>query len=157
MLERSLLLKGQVVNIVALHLLARSLLALAAEIRLRDPDTSKDCTQRAARIARKIKSEQTTWGDPLSQLILASVRAYDGTVEEAVQLLYSAERGFLAAEMNQYRAASQWCRGHLMLGPEGVDSVRRAEDWMAHEGVKAPKQMLRLLAPGNWEGLLAEY
>jgi hypothetical protein len=45
----------------------------------------------------------------------------------------------------------------LMHGPEGVHFVQRAEDWMAHEGVKTPKRMLRLLAPGNWEGFLSEH
>lgn len=150
-LERSLLLKGQVVHIVALHLLARSLLAVAVDHRLKDPDVASDYVQRAAKIAKKIQGEQIPWGVSLGKLILASTRAHDDALNEASELLIAAEHAFLAVEMNQYRAAAQWCRGHLIGGAAGINLRRTAEAWMVSQGAKNPKQMLRLLAPGEWE------
>lgn len=150
-LERSLLLKGQVVNIMALHLKARALLAVAVELRPENSLFALDCVSHAVRIAKKIRSEKTVWGEPLGRLILAGAKAHEGFLNEAMELLSYAESAFSAVEMNQYRAVTQWCRGQLLGGSEGFKLRHKAEAWITAQGAKNPKQMLRVLGPGGWE------
>jgi len=149
-LRRSLLLKGQVVRILALHLKARVLLATAVIARQQDPETAERLVRQARGAARAIARENNAWGLALSQLVKASCLLAEGDFDACVRTLSAAEKQFAATDMLQYRAAAQWRRGLLCGGQDGAGFIRSAEDWMRGQGVKSPGNMIGLLAPGDW-------
>jgi serine/threonine protein kinase len=149
-LRRSLLLKGQVIRILALHLQARVLVAASAAARPQNPETAALLLRRALAAARAIARENTVWGHALSQLIKASCLLGEADYDGCARVLSAAETAFAGADMLQYRAAAQWRRGQLCGGPNAAGLVRTAEEWLLSQGVRIPCKMVELLAPGDW-------
>ena len=152
-LKRSLLMRGQVVNILAHHLYARVLLATAFGVRVEDPRKSVELARQAASMSRVIEKENASWSKPLSQLLDATTSGLSGDINNSLRLLVVAEEGFTASGMAHYRAAVQWCRGQLSPGREGCTLILSAESWMTTAGARNPERLFRLLAPGDWKSL----
>jgi hypothetical protein len=107
--------------------------------------------RRALAAARTIAGENTAWGHALSQLIKAGCLFELGDFDACVRTLSAAETEFGAVSMLQYRAVAQWRRGQLCGEPNAAGIMRAAEDWMLGQGVRSPRNIVGLLAPGDWE------
>jgi eukaryotic-like serine/threonine-protein kinase len=151
LLNSTLLIRGQVIKILALHIQARSLLAVSMDLSRLNPQRARVLRSRAFRSAKIIAGERVQWGHALSELIKASHWLQKRDVGACLKALVAAEEEFAGADMHQYHAAARWCRGHLCGGAEGLKLISAAESWMIDQGVKNPRRMIRLLAPGRWE------
>jgi serine/threonine protein kinase len=149
-LSRSLLLRGQVVRILALHLKGRSLIAAAVAIADRNPEAASRLVREARKASKKVARERTAWGAPLASLLDACALLHEGSRRDCTALLESAENGFANADMQHYQAAARWCRGHVSGGEAGAALVTSAQDMLRAQGVVHPEKMFRLMAPGRW-------
>src|SRR5262249_29581130 len=140
-LERSLLLRAQVLRIEALQLRARCALAAAAETGV--VATLLD----AERDARRILREKMAWGEPLASLILAGVAAARSRRDEAITLLASAEAGCEIADMPLYEQAARYRRGQLLGGAAGDALVASAQATLCEQNIKNPAAVVAMLAP----------
>ena len=142
-LERSLLLRIQVVRVEAWHLRARSALAWAAQGGPRD-----ELLAVADRFGRKIAAEKLPWASPLASLVAAAVAHSRGDKEAAASNLSTAIDGFDFAEMGLYAAAARARRAGLVSADEGKQLRADADAWMSRENVRNPRAMIEMLAPG---------
>src|SRR5262249_19824234 len=149
-LSRSLLLRGQVVRILALQLKARTLLAAAVAVTDRDRDAAHRLVREARNASKEVARERTPWGAPLASLLDACALLYEGNRRDCPALLESAENGFARADMQHYQAAARWCRGQLTGGDAGASLAASAEDMLRQQGVVRPAKMFALMAPGCW-------
>jgi hypothetical protein len=102
------------------------------------------------RHARRMLRQHTRWGDPLAQLLRASVAAMRGDRPRALWLLEVAESGFATAEMALHGAVARRRRGELTGGEAGRALVASADAWMQGQGIRRPERMAAMLAPGRW-------
>ncbi len=150
-LERSLLLRIQVMHLLWLDLTARVALALAA-----DPEQPASARVRlvksAHRNAHRILRERMPWAEPLARLRQAAAAATCGQWEATVTLLEQAETGFDAAHMTLYAAAARRRRGEVTGGEAGTRLIADADDRARSEGIRNPERLTTMLAPGAWAG-----
>jgi serine/threonine protein kinase len=146
-LHASLLLMVQLTRIEALHLRARSALALARVQPRRRSSLCREAERDAARIAR----ERMPWSNPLAGLLRAGTEATRGDDAAAEVLLRDAIRGLEACDMALYAAAARLQCGGLVGGDEGRALAATAERWMRAQGVVDPSRMAAMLAPGFTE------
>jgi eukaryotic-like serine/threonine-protein kinase len=145
-LKKSYNLNRQLVLIEALHLQARTALAVAKENSGPAPFLAI-----ADQNARRIKREKTSYGDGWAELILAGVAASRGRVESAITHLSSAEKRFEDVDMALYAAAARRRRGELLEGDEGGALISSSHNWMRKQQIKNPARMADMLAPGKWQ------
>jgi hypothetical protein len=143
-LDRSLLMRVQVLRIEARHLRARC--ALAAIVS--GAAQTEQLFETAARLARLIEQEQMAWARPLAALVRASLAGLRGDRERAAELCAVAVAGFEAAQMRLYAAAARRRLGQLTAGAEGEALVAEADEWMRQQRIRQPAQIARMLAPG---------
>jgi hypothetical protein len=126
---------------------ARARLALAA--------SSADARERdallrgAERQAQAILAENTSWGAPLAQMVLAGVASLRGDAPQATLLLSQAEEGFAGADMALHATAARRRRAELE-GDAGREGVAAADAWMSGQGIVSPARLTQMLAPGRW-------
>ncbi|MSP61409.1 MAG: serine/threonine-protein kinase PknK [Myxococcales bacterium] len=144
-LDRSLLLRIQVVRIEALDIRARS--ALAVAVTASEPERRR-LLALAERDAKRIAREKLRWADPLADLLRAGIAAARGEKDPAASLLARAERGFEIADMALHATVARRRRGALLAGDEGRHLVATADAWMATQKVVRPDRITAMLAPG---------
>jgi serine/threonine protein kinase len=142
-LERSLLLRIQILRVEALQLRARCALAVAATASDREP-----WLQVAARLAGGIEREKMAWSDPLALLLRAAVASARGDAAAAAAVLSEAVERFAGAEMSLYAGAARRRLGLVRGGEPGRQLVAEADAWMREQGIRKPELMTRMLAPG---------
>ena len=142
-LGRSLLLQVLPLKLDMLFLRLRCALACAAE-----RPSSRALWTVAEQQARRMLRLDRAWSTPLAHLGLAGVAFGRGRLDEATRALADAQRGFDAADMALFAAASQRLRGRIVGGDEGRAAVAAADGWMAAQGVLRPERLTALLAPG---------
>jgi hypothetical protein len=144
-MARSLLLRVQLTRIEAVHLRARSALAMAGETA---GGEAREHLARARKLAGKIAGERATWATPLADLLKAGVANRAGDADAAVEALRRARAGLVTAGMRLYGAAAGHRLGGLLGGDEGRELREEAEEWMRGEGIVRPDRMINMLAPG---------
>jgi len=144
-LERSLLLRVQIVRAEALHLRAR--LALGAA-RGAGPARRRDLLRVARRDARRIAGERLRPCPPLAALLEAGIAALGGDAAGALAQAGAAARGFAGADMPLYAAAARRRQGALLGGSAGAALCAQADATMAAQGIVDPPRMTAVLAPG---------
>ncbi len=142
-LSRSMLLRIGMVGVEAHYTRARLAIAVA-----RAGHEPARCLRRARRDARRIEGYKLRCSRPLALLLRAGAVAVEGRVEEAVDLLASAEQDFRAAEMALHATVCVRRRGALVGGDEGHDLAAAAEAWMEEQEVVNPERLTAMLAPG---------
>jgi eukaryotic-like serine/threonine-protein kinase len=141
-LERSMLLRFQILRIEATHLWARAALATAAV------KGDSDKVRFAEKLAGRIENEQMGWAQPLAGLVRAAVARRRSDTGACVVFLTEAVRGFEVAEMGLYAAAARRRLGETTKGDEGKRLIQEADAWMAKQRVKQPQLITQMLAPG---------
>jgi tRNA A-37 threonylcarbamoyl transferase component Bud32 len=141
-LERSLLLRVQIVRVEAVYLRARAALALAA----RTHDAAR--LAEAARFAARLAKEKMAWIEPIAALMHAGVAARRGDSDGTRRGLERAVAGFDAAEMELYAAAARVRLAAVVGGAEGSKLRADAAAWMRAEGVVNGEGIVATLAPG---------
>jgi serine/threonine protein kinase/tetratricopeptide (TPR) repeat protein len=103
---------------------------------------------------KKIAADQVGCAEPIARMIRAGIARQSGERREAERELAGALAGFEREEMALYREAARYALGELRGGAEGAGLVRRAEAWMAEQGVVRPRALVAAVAPGT--GVAAE-
>jgi hypothetical protein len=89
------------------------------------------------------------WSNALARLIqAAALHLRGGHRERVVAHLEDAGRRFDAVGMALHAAATRRCLGRMLGGEAGREMARRADKWMAAEGIKNPEKMTAMIAPG---------
>jgi hypothetical protein len=147
-LRRSLLLRVQTIRVYARHLWARCAVAAASELSGSDPNSASRLRKVALRLAQKNEREKTLPAIGFGTSIRAAVSAATGASQVADRQFTMAENVFAKADMQQYAAASKWCRGHLFEGLEGEALIKSAEEQLVRQGARRPDKLVLMYAPG---------
>jgi serine/threonine protein kinase len=139
-LQRTMLLRIQVLRIEALYLKARAVLAIAATER----GQSLSFVKEAERLARAIERERMAWSDPLARMVRAALASLRADRAAAAAGLSDAMTGFERSGMALYAAAARWRLGQF----SGGDRIAKASEWMTKQDIRNPARMVAMLAPG---------
>jgi serine/threonine protein kinase len=142
-LEESMLLRFQGLRIDALHLKARTALAVATTAKQPEP-----LLKTAARLARRIEKEKMLWSAPFVSLIRAGIANTRGDEKKCAELLTTAVAELEAADMSLYAAAARRRLGQTLGGATGESLIVEADGWMQRQTIKNPARLTRMLAPG---------
>jgi serine/threonine protein kinase/tetratricopeptide (TPR) repeat protein len=144
-MEKSMLLRFQVLRLEATHLRARLALASAEgserERRLRITE----------KLAQRITNEKMAWSDPLATLLRAGVAKKRGDDSKAAVLISQAIEGLELTNMKLYATAARLRLGQLIGGDHGTELIADSEDWMRKQQIKNPAAFANMLAPGFTE------
>jgi hypothetical protein len=141
--ERSQMLRIQVLRIVLRHFRGRS--ALAAGLAGKNPERS---IRAALADARRIAREGVPWAAPMADSLRAGAAALSGDRPLARTLLSRSADGFDAAGMLSYAAAARRTAGELEGGAEGARTMERADGDFRAQGVSHPGKMARMHVTG---------
>jgi hypothetical protein len=142
-LERSLIMRVQVIRIGMRHLRARC--ALARAVAVPDPEPFLAAAERDA---GRLEREKMAWGDALAQLIRAGVAAGRGDEPGAVARLNAAMAGLEAGDMRYPAAGARRRLGELIGGDEGRALLAQVNSWMTAQKIGDPDRYTAMLAPG---------
>jgi eukaryotic-like serine/threonine-protein kinase len=142
-LQRTLLLRAQLVRVEASYLRARCALAMASSGR-----GATGFLRTAERETRRLHGEKMPWSDPLAFLLSAAVANLKGDTRTSARRLAVAADRFDLAGMRLYAAVVRRRLGALVGGVPGHELTRQSDEWMASEGIRNPASMTRMLAPG---------
>jgi hypothetical protein len=141
-LEKSMLLRLQVLRIDAMQIRGR--LALASAV----GKQREERLQIAASVANQIARENIGYAHPYAKLIQAGVAHRRGDDAASVTLLAQAGEEFAAADMNVFAVAARHRLGELIGGDRGRELVADATEWMSRQEIKNPARLMNLMAPG---------
>jgi hypothetical protein len=142
-MRQTFMFRNQVIRIETAYVRGRCAIALAgAESR-----RARGFRLLARREARKLEREAMPWSNGFALLLRAALAFQTGDASEADRQLAAAADAFDRAEMKLYWAAAARRRG-ILLGNAGHQLLRDAETWMAEQGVRNPRCMTRMVAPG---------
>jgi serine/threonine protein kinase len=142
-LVRSLLLRVQVQHVLIRHARARCAVAAAAMT----PDKLR-LLQCAGDDAHRLRQEKVPWATALAVLVEAGIASTRNEKSHAVRVLRDALERLEAVQMQAFAAAARYCLGNLLGGEEGNRHLRQAHAWMESQGIKNPRRMAMMLAPG---------
>ena len=142
-LVRSLLLRVQVQHILVRHARARCALAAAAT----SPDRAR-LLQCCRDDVRRLKRQKVPWAIALAVLVEAGIASTTNEKSRAVSILRDALERLEAVPMQSFAAAARYWLGSLLGGEEGDRHLLQARDWMESQGIKNPRRMAMMLAPG---------
>jgi tetratricopeptide (TPR) repeat protein len=142
-LVRSLLLRVQVQHVLMRH--ARARCALAAAAMTPDPARLLRCCRDDV---RRLRREKAPWAAALAVLVEAGIASTMNQKSRAVSLLRDALQRLEAVQMQAFVAAGRYCLGSLLGGEEGNRHLLQATAWMESQGIKNPRRMASMLAPG---------
>jgi eukaryotic-like serine/threonine-protein kinase len=125
------------------HLRGRVALALARA----DEAQRKPRLAEAAKIARAMHKEDSSWGQPLAGLLDAGVAHLRGDVAGAIATLATAEEEFTGLDMALFAAVARRQRGRLQGGGDGGALIASADAFMAEQGIRRRERFAELLAP----------
>ncbi|MFT3776445.1 MAG: AAA family ATPase [Minicystis sp.] len=148
-LEASLSLRMQTARIYAVHLRARTALALAASL----PQGRAFLRRRALlaevdRAAEALDAERMGWAAPLAEALRGGALAIKGNRDKAMTTMERAAEGFRLAGMELFAATARRRAGELMSGSGGGALAGAAERWMRSQGVVDPARITAMMAPG---------
>jgi hypothetical protein len=149
LIRRKLLLHLQVVRIEMAYLRGRSALAMAASVGSdrRGAAALRRFLSVARREARRLAREKMPWADGFSSLLRAGVVSLESDAREAERRLTDAVGIFDRADMKLYAAGARRRLGEVR-GEHGGGLLREAEEWMTAQGIRNPRSMTRMIAPG---------
>ncbi len=143
-LNRSMVLRVQVVRVSALQLRASACIA-TAEI---EPAERARLLRQAARDVKQLFAQKVRWSEGIGLLLHGSIGACRGDTDEAILKLGKAIEVFGALHMSGYEATCQHQLGRLLGGDEGRRLLEQAKNWMARESIRDPERWTATLAPG---------
>ena len=144
-LRASMLTRIQHLRLEALHVRARCALAAASTAR---GGARAGWLRAVERDRQRIAREHAPWSRGWVDLLAAGIAAVRGDRETAAALARAAARRCEAAGMDLYVAAARRCLGELLHGDEGHRLIADADAWMASQGIRNPRRMTAVLAPG---------
>lgn len=104
----------------------------------------------AAGDVQRMEEEQAAWASALAIVPRAGVALTRGDVDQARALILDAEAAFDELHMEVHRAVAQRRRGELLGGEEGRRLIAGADKALAAQGIKVPKRIAGMIAPGRW-------
>lgn len=146
-LERSQMLRFQLVSVDAHNLRARAAFAAAAMPGQGAAQRKKLLAEAAASLA-KAEKHRLEWARPFHQQGRASLAIFRGDRDEATELLALAAAGFDAGSFDLHAALCRRRRGELVGGAKGEAHVAAADAWMARQGIKKPARFAAAFFPG---------
>ncbi len=142
-LSKSLLVRVQIVRVIATWLRGRVALAAAEAGHDRKANLAE-----AKRCATAIGAEDARYGVVWSALLASGVAMQEGDEKTAIERLIQASDAASVRAMAQCQAAAQYRRGQLLGTDEGVQLMRDAERSMRERGGVAVAQCVKIVAPG---------
>jgi len=146
-LQRSLLMRVQLIRIGMRHLRARCALAKAVALGIGSGE-AQALLDAALRDARRVERESMPWGNALAQLIHAAVAAGRGDRAGAAATLESAVAHLESCDMRNLAAVSRRRRGELIGGDLGRALVDQGNSWMTAQKIQNLDRYTAMLAPG---------
>jgi eukaryotic-like serine/threonine-protein kinase len=142
-IEKTQLLRMQLIRIEAWYLRARAALLMAAG----GTDTDRFLAV-ARQSTRRLAREKMPWSEPIASLLTAAIAHVESRPNTAIEHLAAALQGFERADMKLYAAVARRCLGQLTSGFPAEQYRREAGAWMATQGIVNPSRMTQLIAPG---------
>jgi hypothetical protein len=143
-LRRALIMRVQMVRMMAWHMRARAAIARA----VRESAGRRDLLREAARDAVAIAREQMPWGRAMATTLSAGIARLEGDSAAAAAHLESAAREADGCQLAFVAIAARHALGVCRGGAEGARLVEAAEAAAAAEGIKAPKKLIAMMVPG---------
>ena len=140
-LRRSLLLRVQLLRVLALDLRGRAALAAAAG------GSRRALVSRAEADARRLAREGSSWPDGHARLLHAGASDIRGDRAAARGHLAAAAAAFADAGMRFHVAACRIRLGELDPGPDDRERAGAAERWLTEQRVADPAAMVRMVTP----------
>ena len=151
--RRSLLWFAQYLRAITRFARARSAIAGAQDA----GSHGRRALREASQLGRRLEREATPWIGVLSSFVAAAVANAEGRRDDACGHLREATRRAHETDMALHEAAAQHRLG-ILLGEEGRDRMRQAEQTMRAKGVHSPDRYAAMLLPGSWQpGILKSY
>lgn len=141
-LEKSMLLRIQVLRIEAMNLQARAALASAYG------DEARQRLQIAESLARRIAKEHMPWAEPLASLIRAAVANRRNEADASITYLSDAIDRFELSDMHLHTAAAKQRLAALIGGDRGRQLAAEADALMSEQKIRNATSLTRMLAPG---------
>jgi hypothetical protein len=113
-----------------------------------EPSKRKRRLGRARKHQKKLRKENTEWGNALAKYVAAQVLLLAGD-ESGVDQLRLAALAFDQSDMYSLAAATRFRLGLLLGGAEGAALVKASRSFMQSQGVVAPDRLLGALAPSE--------
>lgn len=133
----------QTIRVIALHLRARSSLAVA------NAGTNRDKNLRAAeRDARRIERERLPWANALAHLVRAALQSTRNKTTEALAHLDAAIAVFKTHDMALWEVVATRRKGELLGGDEGHALISNADGWMKGQSIANPERITTAFASG---------
>ncbi|HZI05000.1 MAG TPA: hypothetical protein VEZ71_13305, partial [Archangium sp.] len=143
-MERSGLLRAQIVRLEMYSLRARTAVALAAV----GGSEREKLLDSAMRDVRRVEQESRRDAGTMSRLLRAGIDSVRGNTGSALEHLTAAGEGFAAAGMELWAAHARVFQGVLLGGDAGRELRASAEAVIARQGILEPRRWLRLQVPG---------
>ena len=123
---------------------------LRARLLLASPAPARSQTDRAWKLAAKLRREGIGFADVQSALIRAAVALQDERMgpAQAIEHLRYAIAAAADNDMAFHCVAAQCRLGALVGGLEGETLITRSDKWMRDQGVVNPLRMINIVAPG---------
>ncbi len=144
-LRRSLLLMIPTIRVEAHHLRARAALARAARCASAERDA---LLADASRHTKKLHNEKSSWARALALPLSAAIAMQRRRPGEAVRLLREGMQALEQHDMRLVAAVARHRLGAILGGDEGVGLMAEAARYFGDQQIKAPAQMVAMLAPG---------
>jgi hypothetical protein len=143
-LQRSLLVRVQLLRVEMLGLRAHCTLAAAGAPGLRDP---RALIKRAERLTARLGRERMAFCDPWARLLRAVLCGFRGDDAGAAGLAVAAASGFDELDMALHAAAARSWLGRWLGAHAPAEHTRAAARWMASQEVRDPDRLTAVLAP----------
>ncbi len=143
-LERSMLLRIQVLRLESLHARARAVLAAA----MARPAERTALLREARSVTDRIARERMPWSDALNLVLRAAIAHGEGHLDETVTLLTGAAGALDAGDMKLFAALARRRRGAIVGGDEGRALIAAADGLMRAQKIVRPDRMAAMLTPG---------
>lgn len=140
-LDRSFLLRMQILRILALTMRARSALGVA---RRREQEAMLGD---AERIAERLEREPLAWGRACALPVRAGIAAVRGDDAGAIAQCLAAEEAFDAHGMRLFAEAARIRRARALGGDEGRALAARVRAWSDSEGIADIDRLAAVLIP----------
>jgi len=147
-LEKSMLLRIQVLRIEATYLRARLALCSAAG------EQRQHRLRIAEEMADRLAKEDMGWSNPMAAIVRAALAKRRGDDAQATALATEAIAGFAAANMVLYAAAARRRLGETVGGDHGQELMEQADESMRKQQIKNPVAFANLLTPGFAEPMV---
>jgi hypothetical protein len=146
-LQRSLLMRVQLIRLGMRHLRARCALAKAVAVGIGTSE-AESLFDAALRDARRVERESMPWGNALAELIHAAVAAGRGDRTRAAATLEAAVAHLESCDMRNLAAAARRRHGELIGGDLGRALVDQGNSRMTAQKIQNMDRYTAMLTPG---------